>query len=217
MGFAVVADEVRKLAERSNQAAGEIATLIKESGQRVDEGARLSKETGQSLKTIVEGVQATAAQIIEIAAVTSHQTSIAEEVSTAIHTVASVTEQNSAGSEELSSSGEELGAQAGTLRDAVGSFKVSKKETSDDRTRVACWEFKKCGRQAGGKKAAELGVCPAYPNHGYSCAAINGTLCGGKLQGTFSEKLHNCIRCNFYQSRNYEGRLETASAASSGD
>jgi hypothetical protein len=48
--------------------------------------------------------------------------------------------------------------------------------------RMNCWEFKKCGREANGAKAKELGTCSAYPNHGTHCAKIAGTLCGGKVQ-----------------------------------
>ena len=66
-----------------------------------------------------------------------------------------------------------------------------------------CWEFKKCGRQAGGAKAVELGVCPAFPAHGTDCARVAGTLCGGKVQGTFATKLANCMQCEFYQSPHY--------------
>ena len=80
-----------------------------------------------------------------------------------------------------------------------------------------CWEVKNCGRQYGGAKAAELGVCPAYAdarlntmnqgiNGGRSCWAIAGTLCGGKVQGTFASKLPNCMQCNFYtQVKTEEG------------
>jgi hypothetical protein len=67
-----------------------------------------------------------------------------------------------------------------------------------------CWEFKKCGREKGGAKAVELGICPAYPDHGIHCARIAGTLCGGKVQGTFASKLSNCMKCEFYQSPNYD-------------
>lgn len=74
-----------------------------------------------------------------------------------------------------------------------------------------CWEFKKCGRQPGGAKAPELGVCPAASesrvsgtnsgtNGGRVCWYIAGTLCGGKVQGTFATKLSNCMQCEFYQS-----------------
>lgn len=66
-----------------------------------------------------------------------------------------------------------------------------------------CWEFKKCGREKGGAKAHELGVCPVYPQNGRSCARVAGTLCGGKVQGTFATKLANCLQCDFYKSEYY--------------
>jgi hypothetical protein len=69
-----------------------------------------------------------------------------------------------------------------------------------------CWEFKKCGREAGGAKAASLGVCPAYPDHGKNCMRISGTLCGGQVQGTFAMKLGNCMKCDFYNSPHYVRR-----------
>jgi len=75
---------------------------------------------------------------------------------------------------------------------------------------VNCWQFKKCGREPGGSKAIELGVCAASTekrvsginsgiNGGRACWAITGTLCGGKIQGTFASKLTNCMQCEFYQ------------------
>ncbi len=67
-----------------------------------------------------------------------------------------------------------------------------------------CWEFKKCGRERGGTKANELGVCPAWPDDGARCARVAGTLCGGEVQGTFAQKLANCMNCEFYQSPNYK-------------
>jgi len=74
----------------------------------------------------------------------------------------------------------------------------------------SCWDFKKCGRQPGGARAADLGVCPASTakeadglndgrNAGRICWALTGTLCGGKVQGTFAEKLGNCVECDFYR------------------
>lgn len=67
-----------------------------------------------------------------------------------------------------------------------------------------CWEFKKCGRQKGGAKVQEFGVCPSYPDKGKQCAHVVGTLCGGQLQGSFAMKLTNCMKCDFYQSPDYE-------------
>ena len=74
--------------------------------------------------------------------------------------------------------------------------------------KMNCWEFKKCGRQPGGSKAEELGVCPASvesalnhshggTNAGRACWVVAGSLCGGKIQGTYAKKLLNCWRCEF--------------------
>lgn len=74
-----------------------------------------------------------------------------------------------------------------------------------------CWEFKKCGRETGGAKAQELGVCPATgyadvgaglnngKNGGRACWTVAGTLCGGKVQGSYAQKQANCIVCEFYK------------------
>lgn len=67
-----------------------------------------------------------------------------------------------------------------------------------------CWIFKKCGREKAGAKAAELGVCPAYPDHGTHCARVTGTLCGDKVQGTFAKKIQSCVECDFYKSEYYD-------------
>jgi hypothetical protein len=77
--------------------------------------------------------------------------------------------------------------------------------------KLNCWQFKKCGREPGGVKVRELGTCPAsterklHQTHdgdcaGRSCWIVAGTYCGGKEQGTFAQKYHNCEKCDFYQS-----------------
>jgi hypothetical protein len=86
-----------------------------------------------------------------------------------------------------------------------------------------CWEFKKCGREPGGAKSVELGVCPAATdarldgtnsgrNGGRACWVISGTLCGGQLQGTFAAKVGNCLKCEFYQLVGQEEGPNHASA-----
>lgn len=71
-----------------------------------------------------------------------------------------------------------------------------------------CWEFKKCGREPGGSKVNELGICPASTekrldqendgkNAGRACWVIAGTLCKGEIQGTFANKFKNCNECEF--------------------
>jgi len=77
-------------------------------------------------------------------------------------------------------------------------------------SKLNCWEIKKCGRQTGGEKVKELGVCVAASdfrlngvhggrNGGRCCYAVAGTLCGGKVQGSFATKLTNCMQCDVYQ------------------
>ncbi len=71
-----------------------------------------------------------------------------------------------------------------------------------------CWEVKNCGRQPGGEKVEEFGVCPAATdttvngtnggkNGGRCCWKIAGTFCDGKIQGTSALKITNCIECDF--------------------
>jgi len=73
-----------------------------------------------------------------------------------------------------------------------------------------CWEFKRCGRESGGKNVKDLGVCPASiekkldgahggTNAGRACWVVSGTFCGGVVQGTFAKKFMNCEICEFYK------------------
>jgi len=88
-----------------------------------------------------------------------------------------------------------------------------------------CWEQKACGRQPGGDKTNELGICPVAThtkaheinngiNGGRACWAIEGTLCGGEVQGTFAQKMGNCMDCDFYslvrqeEGSSYKGSRE---------
>ncbi len=81
-------------------------------------------------------------------------------------------------------------------------------EAVEGSAKVNCWEHKKCGRQPGGHKVEDLGVCPASvyedlnsahggKNAGRACWVVAGSLCGGKIQGTYAKKLLNCWRCDF--------------------
>lgn len=73
-----------------------------------------------------------------------------------------------------------------------------------------CWEVMKCGREPGGEKAKEHGVCPAATderlagvhggkNAGRACWVVAGTFCEGLVQGTFAQKYRDCTTCKFYR------------------
>lgn len=75
--------------------------------------------------------------------------------------------------------------------------------------KLNCWEFMQCGREKGGEKATELGVCPAATdmvlhqvhggqNCGRACWVMEGTLCAATVQGHFVKKIKKCILCGFF-------------------
>ncbi len=80
-----------------------------------------------------------------------------------------------------------------------------------------CWEHSRCGREPGGSKVADLGVCPASTDTSFDginsgvaggriCWAVAGTFCGGGVQGSFAEKRESCMDCDFFgQVREEEG------------
>ena len=79
--------------------------------------------------------------------------------------------------------------------------------------------MKKCGRQLGGEKTGDLGICPAASdstvdgvnngnNGGRICWAIAGTFCGGKVQGDFAQKSVSCMSCEVFKKIKSEEGLE---------
>ncbi len=77
--------------------------------------------------------------------------------------------------------------------------------------KLNCWEFKNCGREPGGIKVDERGICPAAveiklhgthggTNAGRACWVVAGSMCGDKVQGTFAQKYDNCVKCDFFQN-----------------
>jgi len=73
-----------------------------------------------------------------------------------------------------------------------------------------CWQYKNCGREIGGSKVDEFGVCPASFESkvdginsgdfgGRCCWVVAGTYCGGKIQGTLALKASDCMYCEFFQ------------------
>ncbi len=74
--------------------------------------------------------------------------------------------------------------------------------------RVNCWEHMKCGREVGGARAEELGICPASlsgehdgTNKGRSrgriCWAVEGVNCNGNAADGKASTLAACLECEF--------------------
>jgi hypothetical protein len=65
-----------------------------------------------------------------------------------------------------------------------------------------CWEIMDCGRQSGGSKVGELGVCNgSIEGLGYFCWAIAGTLCGEGAQCARAQRIGDCLKCEVYVLR----------------
>ncbi len=60
-------------------------------------------------------------------------------------------------------------------------------------TRLAnCWDYQKCSVSE---------ECPAYPNRGWECWNVEGTLCRGEKQGAYQDKIERCRQsCRFYDA-----------------
>ena len=116
-GFAVVASEVRKLAERSGVAAGEIRELTGSSLQ-------VAERAKSVLDGMINDINHNEELVAEVAAASREQHEGGQQISKAVNQLDEVVQRNAAYAEELSSTAEELSAQAVKLQDTMQFFTV---------------------------------------------------------------------------------------------
>ncbi len=123
-GFAVVADEVRSLAGKSTAASQDTAVLIEAAVRSVTKGVEVAKTTAATLDTVADNSKMTAEMVDKIATAAKQQSASIAQIETGIEQISGVVQTNSATSEESAATSEEMSAQAQTLRNLVGQFKL---------------------------------------------------------------------------------------------
>ncbi|KJU86389.1 methyl-accepting chemotaxis sensory transducer [Candidatus Magnetobacterium bavaricum] len=137
-GFAVVADEVRKLAERTSKATAEISAMIgsiqgevtatvnsmNEVTEKVETGVTHVIRAGDSLKGIVQNVDNLQGLVQNIATATEEMSSVSETIQKDIEAVANISNETSAGSDQIAQSAADLAQLSVDLRQIIDQFKV---------------------------------------------------------------------------------------------
>lgn len=121
-GFAVVAEEVRSLAGKSAQAAQNTSVLIANSTDAVHIGTEIAQNTADTLLGVVNSIQSVVDSIDKIAVVSNEQSDAVGRVSEGINQISVVVQSNSSTAEEGAAAGEQLSAEAASLKQLVNQF-----------------------------------------------------------------------------------------------
>ncbi len=116
-GFSVVASEVRKLAERSRVAAEELTALSETTKEQAD-------SAGERIAEIIPEIDTAAKLVDDISQASLERGHSVEQVSSAVHELNRVAQQNAQTSEELATTSEGMTVQAEKLRELIAYFKL---------------------------------------------------------------------------------------------
>ncbi|HMS03483.1 MAG TPA: methyl-accepting chemotaxis protein, partial [Gemmatimonadaceae bacterium] len=124
-GFAVVADEVRALALRAAEAAQQATTLLDANVEAVEQGTAVGTRALAGLDGVHGHVEALLAELHGVTQRSEAQQRHVREIADAIETLSGFTQRTAASAEESAAAGEELRAQADTLRELTAGFVVA--------------------------------------------------------------------------------------------
>lgn len=119
MGFSVVAEEVRNLAQRSATAAQDTAALIEESIGNSKAGMSVVTRVTAAIRSTTDDVSRVKEFVVKINAGSREQLEGINQVSTALHSVEAITQQNAAASEQTAAAAEQLTFQATSMKEIV--------------------------------------------------------------------------------------------------
>jgi len=123
-GFAVVAVEVRKLAKKSDKAASEIAEIIKLSSINIEKGEKIANRAGTILKETNKAVKEVSSLVGEISSTSKEQLSSVNQIDITLSSLDENTQKNASLVEEATAATEELSSKAEELNDQMKFFKL---------------------------------------------------------------------------------------------
>lgn len=123
-GFAVVADEVRSLANQSDQAAKATKELIDNCMDAANKGIKIVESVSEALHKTMKLVLQSNNDIGTITSAVDTEADAISQVTIGIEQVATVTQTNSANSEEAAALSQELFAEARLLQEQLDKFQL---------------------------------------------------------------------------------------------
>jgi methyl-accepting chemotaxis protein len=129
-GFAVVAEEVRSLALRAADSAREAGALVARSVTSTERGSTLAGHVADALGRIDGDAGQLEAVAQDVATSSEQQRTSIGDVAASIAQVNVVTQQVAASAEECASASAELTAQAGSLRELVSTFTLTRDDVA---------------------------------------------------------------------------------------
>ncbi len=137
-GFAVVADEVRKLAEKTTSATKEISQMIaairsgtesaigavERESSKVQEGVTKTGVAGKALQDIIGNIERVNGMIAQIATAVTQQSAASEQISRSMDEIAKVVKASSEGAKHSAQACDDLSNMALNLEQLVSHFQV---------------------------------------------------------------------------------------------
>jgi len=209
-GFSVVADEVKTLAGRTAEAAKTTQTLLDGTVTRISRSTKGLQRVNHDFQEIVATAASIGAKTSAIAEAAQQQAIGIEEITKATLALDRLTQELSHSSTNTATAADNLAAQSevmevlvadlGSLIHGKNHGGATQPPTFADVTR---WVMKNC-------PAERRDACPAYPAEGGRCWEVTGTMCGGKKQGGYQEKMGKCRQCDVYQAAHAAGNDRSA-------
>jgi methyl-accepting chemotaxis protein len=125
-GFAVVAGEVRQLAADCSKASEQIRNLIVDTVENIKEGSNLAQKSGNEMNYVSQQIEQLNQIMTEIATTSRQQSISISEITTSIHQMDNITQNNTNSIESSARLSEEILSQVEYLNNILSVFQVKK-------------------------------------------------------------------------------------------